>query len=73
MDFVNYANKHDVAINYNRFAANSATFLKSEIRAYIARQQWKMNGFYYLINKEDKAVQKALSVIKLSPAKIKTN
>jgi len=73
MDFVNYANKHGVAASSNRFAANSATFLKFEIRAYIARQQWKMNGFYYLINKEDKAVQKALSVIKLSPAKIKTN
>lgn len=38
--------------------------VKLYIKAFIAKQNWRMNGFYYIINVEDKAVRAALEAIK---------
>jgi len=60
-EFVAYAegrgtnrNEKDLAISYDRIAAR--------IKAFIARNVWNNNGFYPVLNAEDKTVQAALTL-----------
>ena len=34
------------------------------IKAYLAKQKWQTDGFYYILNQDDKVVEKALEVMK---------
>jgi carboxyl-terminal processing protease len=38
--------------------------INEEIKAYLAQQKWQTDGFYYIINQDDKVVEKALEVIR---------
>jgi hypothetical protein len=37
--------------------------INQEIKAYLAEQKWRTDGFYYILNEDDKVVGKALQVI----------
>jgi len=52
-----------------KFAVDEKRYAKLEakvnqlIKAYLAKQKWQTDGFYYIINQDDKVVNKALQVM----------
>ncbi len=71
--FLAYVVQNGVDKALLKYANPSASYIKNELKAYIARQQWKMDGFIYLLNKQDKTVQKALQLIHNKPLSFKNS
>jgi carboxyl-terminal processing protease len=59
-DFTNYAQKYHFVKVDNKGLNESKTLIKQTIKAEIARQLWTEEGFYSVINKVDKEIQRAL-------------
>jgi carboxyl-terminal processing protease len=38
--------------------------LKMNLKAFLAREKWRMNGFYYLISEDDRVIKRALAEMK---------
>lgn len=62
-EFVQYAFSNQVPKEYNKFTSVSKTEVNKRLKAYIAKQIWKNEGFYPLILSDDKAVQAALKAL----------
>ena len=61
--FIAYAASKGLKTDKSK-AAKYAPKIKNFIRAYIAKQIWKADGFYTIFNEKDAAVAKALEVLK---------
>jgi len=61
-EFIDYAQKQGVNKD-KKLIATSEKQIKIRIKAYIARQKWQNDGFYRVIHKLDKTLQKAHEVI----------
>ena len=54
----------------NKFVVDEKRYAKiqpkinQELKAYLAQQKWQTDGFYYILNQDDKVVEKALEVIR---------
>lgn len=59
--FVQYASKE--GLNFNAIDARSKAFIENRIKALIARQLWRTNGYFVVANSADILVEKALSAI----------
>ena len=58
---VNYARKD--SINLTRIPADDREAIKQRMKAYLARFRWRNQGFYQVLNTNDKVVQKAVEVL----------
>ncbi|OYU94591.1 MAG: hypothetical protein CFE21_15040 [Bacteroidetes bacterium B1(2017)] len=58
--FIEFAFKHGVDRPSAAESARSKSFIQLQIKALIARQIWRDQGYYTVIQKEDKAIQLAL-------------
>jgi carboxyl-terminal processing protease len=55
--------KDSAKLDEKRFA-KLGTKVDQLIKAYLAKQKWQTDGFYYILNQDDKVVAKALDVMK---------
>jgi carboxyl-terminal processing protease len=62
--FINYAKKNGVKSAQPNLINGSAIYLQNEIKAFIAKAKWKMEGYYTITHLQDKVFQKAISVLK---------
>ncbi|MCB0514969.1 MAG: S41 family peptidase [Chitinophagales bacterium] len=62
-----FAQKQDLKLNKKTFL-NNKSYITQELKAQLARQIWRGNGFYYFNNKQDRDVQKALELISANMA-----
>ncbi len=53
--------------NIDHINNSEKKLVKLQIKAFIAREIWQENGYYMLINQEDKGIEKALEVLKKEP------
>ncbi|MEN9447590.1 MAG: hypothetical protein RJA25_880 [Bacteroidota bacterium] len=59
-EFVQYCLTHGVSKESAVYADKSKAFLSNKLKAYIAKQGWKTDGFYLVAAQDDKAIQRAL-------------
>lgn len=64
-DFIDYAEKNKVKYD-KKGLKRSKDHIEKRIKSYIARNLWNSEGFYYIWNLDDPAIQKALSVLEQS-------
>jgi carboxyl-terminal processing protease len=58
--FTSYCMEHGVKKETLTYATTSKTYLSTKIKAYLAKQQWKNDGFYLMNMTDDKMVQRAI-------------
>ncbi len=63
-EFITFAISQGVPTPSFGETSRSAQFIKLQIKALIARQIWHDQGYYTIIQKEDKAIKKALEAMK---------
>ncbi|MEX0965608.1 MAG: S41 family peptidase [Bacteroidia bacterium] len=61
-DFTRFASAEDVEFNLSQYEL-SKDVLKAQIKALIARQYWRNEGFYKVINRQNKAYNEAIKII----------
>lgn len=61
--FKSTLSKDSAKLDEKRFA-KLGTKIDQLIKAYLAKQKWQTDGFYYILNQDDKVVAKALDVMK---------
>jgi len=59
--FIQYAAKH--GMSFTNMDARSKAFIMNRIKALIARQIWRTNGYFVVANSEDVLVNKALQAV----------
>ncbi|MES2622628.1 MAG: S41 family peptidase [Bacteroidota bacterium] len=62
-EFYHYANDKGLKNGEDRKAL-IATKLKQQLKAFLAKQKWRMDGFYYIMNDDDEVVKAALHQVK---------
>lgn len=62
--FIAYCYSHGVNNKYSEYSSKSKVYLSNRIKALIAKQLWKTNGFYYISSQDDKMIQRALIELK---------
>ena len=60
----NYANAESVEVNFGEMPLRDQQELQRRIKTWMARQIWRMDGYYQVNNGSDKTVQAALSSLK---------
>lgn len=60
VQFVNYCLEHGVSKATQVYAEKSKAFLSERMKALIAKQLWKNDGYYEVIMQNDKMVQRAM-------------
>ncbi len=63
LEFYKYAESAGLKRNADKEAKTEAK-LKLNLKAFLAKQLWRMDGFYYIINEDDKVVKAALDKLK---------
>ena len=58
--FVNYCVQHGINKDALAFSEKSKPYLSSRIKAMFAKQIWKTDGYYEIVSKDDKMVQRAI-------------
>jgi len=58
-NFIKFAESKDVVIDKKQLAADES-YIKTRIKAFIAREYWKNEGWYYIILDQDDVFEKAL-------------
>lgn len=58
--FVKYSMEHGVNKESAAFTEKSRTYLSNKLKAYLAKQLFKNDGFYAIIAQDDKMVQRAM-------------
>jgi hypothetical protein len=53
--------------------AKSADFIKTQIKALVARQIWRDQGFYKVMQKDDLAIKAALKALQQNQALLGSN
>ncbi|MFN8236954.1 MAG: S41 family peptidase [Chitinophagales bacterium] len=62
--FVSYCLSHGANKETVSYAEKSRNYLSNKIKAYIAKQRWKSDGFYSISALDDKMIQRALQELK---------
>lgn len=62
--FLAYAYQNGVNKKFSNFEAASKNYLSMRLKAYMAKQLFQMNGFYYVLAQDDKMIDKALGTFK---------
>ncbi|MBS1595191.1 MAG: S41 family peptidase [Bacteroidetes bacterium] len=62
-EFKAYLNRDSAKLDEKRYA-KLAPKVEQLIKAYLAKQKWQTDGFYYVLNQDDKVVEKALEVVR---------
>jgi carboxyl-terminal processing protease len=62
--FIKYAEKHGVKNISPKLTNASAPYLQNQLKAFIAKAKWGVNGYYFISQQQDPALQKALQVLK---------
>jgi len=65
--FYAYAKTNGIADAKPDEIRKSAAFIQLQIKALIARQLWRENGYYYITKENDKAIQSAIRSFSLQP------
>ena len=58
--FVQYCFTHGVNKKTESYVEKSKSFLSTKLKAYLAKQAWKNDGFYKINAQDDKSIQRAL-------------
>ena len=56
------------SINLDKLTVRDKEYLKKRIPSMLARQIWRYDGYYQVMNRNDEFVQKALQVLNATPA-----
>lgn len=67
--FSEFTQKED-SINITSMPARDRTFAQQRLIALMARQQWRSNGFFEVLNATDSTVMKGLDELKKNPAEL---
>ena len=62
--FTGYCLAHGVEKEAAIFSEKSKTFLSNKIKAYLAKQKWRTDGFYRIVADNDDIIQRALLELK---------
>jgi carboxyl-terminal processing protease len=62
--FIKYCSEHGVSKEASVHAEKSKVFLSNKLKAFLAKQLWKSDGFYSIIAQDDKMVQRAVLELK---------
>jgi carboxyl-terminal processing protease len=62
--FLDFAFQNGVNIKLKSYQNISKNYLSKYIKAYLAKQIWQMEGFLYMLSKDDKMIEKALGTFK---------
>ena len=62
--FTGYCLAHGVEKEAATFSEKSKTFLSNKIKAYLAKQKWRTDGFYRIVADNDDIIQRALLELK---------
>lgn len=62
--FVKYCTDHGLSKESLAYAEKSRPYLSLRLKAFLAKQGWKTDGFYEVVAKEDKMVQRAILELK---------
>ena len=61
--FVNYAAQKKVKNISPKLTIQAAGYLQNQLKAFMAKAKWKMNGYYLVTSSQDPVMQKALQVL----------
>ncbi|MCB0511448.1 MAG: carboxyl-terminal protease, partial [Bacteroidetes bacterium] len=61
--FLQYAYKNGVSSKNSIYAEKSKSYLELRLKAFLAKQQFQNDGFYYVMSKDDKMIEKALKTV----------
>lgn len=61
--FLQYAYKNGVSSKNSIYAEKSKTYLELRLKAFLAKQQFQNDGFYFVMSKDDKMIEKALKTV----------
>jgi len=59
-DFVSYCFEHGVPKSTESYVEKSKKYLSYRLKAFLAKQGWKSDGFYEVAAQDDKMIQRAL-------------
>ncbi len=62
--FVNYAANKKVKNISPKLTTQAAGYLQNQLKAFMAKAKWKMNGYYLVISSQDRVMQKAIQILK---------
>ena len=62
-DFITLVKSEDIKIDAKEMAA-AKSILKKRIKAYFARQAFRDNGYFYIMNSDDKMMKAAIENLK---------
>ncbi len=62
--FIQYASKKGVKNTSSKLTADAAAYLQNQLKAFIAKAKWGSKGYYFVVQQQDPAFQKALQVLK---------
>ena len=66
--FVKFAVSNSIDMPTEASKQKSKPFIKQQIKALIARQIWRDQGYYTVIQRDDKAIQMALQKLQTNQA-----
>ncbi|MEZ5038203.1 MAG: hypothetical protein R2760_12050, partial [Chitinophagales bacterium] len=61
--FLQYAFKNGVNSKNSIYSEKSKAYLELRLKAFLAKQQFQNDGFYYVMSKDDKMIEKALKTV----------
>jgi carboxyl-terminal processing protease len=61
--FLEYAWQNGVTRKHSSYAEASKKYLSLRLKAYFARQQFQNDGFYYILSKDDKMIERAANLL----------
>ena len=62
--FIQYASKKGVKNISPKLTTDAAVYLQNQLKAFMAKARWGSNGYYFVVQQQDPAFQKALQVLK---------
>ncbi|MEY2828594.1 MAG: hypothetical protein RIQ33_452 [Bacteroidota bacterium] len=62
-DFINYAKKNGVKSTQTQLIKGSQAYLQNQLKAFVAKAKWKMEGYYSVTHTHDKVFTKAMQLM----------
>ncbi len=72
-DFISFATRQGIPVPSEMESLRSKQFIKLQIKALIARQIWRDQGFYTVILKDDKGIKQAMHALEVYNELLPTN
>ena len=62
--FIKYAEKNGIKSTSPKLTNAASAYLQNQIKAFIAKAKWGVNGYFFVAQQQDPTFQKALQVLK---------